>query len=126
MIIMFFAALIGVLMLNIFSLTISIQGLNRAIIYTPIEIFYADTNLDGIKPILDKNKIIEHLDSYYDKSLLKYCSSYEATYYFYNQNDGSMCLEDFCNAVEVDIKIDLTFSYQYHRVMYYELRSNNG
>ena len=127
MMIMFLAAIIAVFSVQFFYLSVTIQGLNRAVISTPIELFYQDAVPVGNRAMWTVDDIIEHLDSYYDKALSKYVKNYEVEYYFYDQYDHSMCVDEYCTAVEISVDADLILTYKYHRVMYYELyRSKNG
>lgn len=127
MILIFIAALIGMFSLQYFYINFTIQGLNRAVISTPIELFYQD--IDPSEKIAKWNveEMETTLNSYYDKTLSKYVKNYEVNYYFYDQYDKSMCVERYCTAVEISVDADVSVTYKYHRVMYYELyRSQNG
>ena len=124
MMIIFIAALMGVFSLQFFYLNWTIQGLNRSIISTPIELFYQDIIPSGGEAKFTVKEIEEHLDEYYQKSLSKYVQEYEVNYYFYNKIDESICVEDYCDALEVSVDAKLLVTYNYHRVMYYELRRN--
>lgn len=127
MIIVFIAALVGIFSLQYFYLNLTIQGLNRAVVSTPIELFYQDIDSTGVIAKWTTEDIENHLNEYYDKALRKYTNNYEVDYYFYDQYDGSMCVEKYCTAVEISVDAKLTLTYKYHRVMYYELyRSVNG
>ena len=123
----FLAAIIGIYSVQFFYLNFTIQGLNRAVISTPIELFYQDIKTVSGEGKFTTEQIREHLDDYYSKSLGKYVKNYEVDYYFYVISDHSMCVEQYCNAVEITVDADLILTYKYHRVMYYELyRSKNG
>ena len=121
------AAIIGLFAVQFFYLNFTIQGLNRAVISTPIELFYQDIESVSGHGKFTVSEIEDHLNEYYQKSLGKYVKSYEIEYYFYEPSDHSMCIEKYCEAVEVTIDAPLILTYNYHRVMYYELyRSSNG
>ena len=121
MIIMFFAAISGIFCLSLFSINFEIQGLNRAIIYTPIELMYGGIDLHAKEPKFNVEELCSKLDYYYEKAITKYTAKYSVDYYFYNKEDDSMCVSELCNAVEISVTATLDFSYQYKRVMYYEL-----
>ena len=126
MIIMFFAVIIGVLSLNLFSLNFTIQGLNRAVINTPIELLYTTIIPDNTHPVFVNRELELKLTSYYDKELRKYTDNYSVKFYFFNKDDYSYCGGIQCQAVEITVRSSLTFNYKYSRTMYYELMSNNG
>ena len=81
--------------------------------------------VEGEEISYDKDELQNALLSYYDKSLTRYVKEYNVGFYYYNISDGSMCLEDKCNAVEVSVNCKLILSYDYKRVMYYQLKGNH-
>ena len=104
-----------------FTLDYSIQGLNRAIIYTPIELMMMDVSSGGDGVKFTSDDIEEHLIEYYDKTLTKYVKDYTIDFYFYNREDESICTSTYCDGVEITIDAKLLLTYNFHRVMFYEL-----
>ena len=121
MIYIFLAAIFAMFSFQFFSLNFSIQGLNRAIIYTPIELMMMDVSNNDNKVRFTTNDIESHLIEYYDKTLTRYVKDYDITFYFYNREDESICTSNYCDGVEVTIDAKLLLTYNYHRVMFYEL-----
>ena len=121
MILTFLSVFFIICCFQFFDLNWTIQGLNRAIISTPIELMYRDVYPDGETPTFTTDTIVEHLNDYYDETLKKYVKEYEANYYFYNKEDESMCVEKYCSGVEITVTSTLNLRYQYRRVMFYEL-----
>lgn len=127
MILMLVSPLIGLVSLQYFALNYSIQGLNRAILYTPIEIMYKGVASLGEKPLISRDDFEYILMSYFDHIIPRYSKEYTVDFYYYNLSNESMCLTDNCEGVEITIDCKLNITYQYHRVMYYELKeSSNG
>lgn len=127
MILMLISPLIGLVSLQYFALNYSIQGLNRAILYTPIEIMYKGVASLGDKPRISRDDFEYIVMSYYDNIIPRYSKDYTVYFYYYNLSDQSMCLTDKCEGVEITINCKLNLTYDYHRVMYYELKeSSNG
>ncbi len=127
MILMLVSTLIGLVSLQYFALNYSIQGLNRAILYTPIEIMYKGVASLGEKPLISRDDFEYILMSYFDHIIPRYSKEYTVDFYYYNLSNESMCLTDNCEGVEITIDCKLNITYQYHRVMYYELKeSSNG
>ena len=126
MILMLISPLIGLVSLQYFALNFSIQGLNRAILYTPIEIMYKGVMSLGDKPLISRDDFEYIVMSYYDHVIPRYSKNYTVDFYYYNLNDQSMCLTDSCEGVEITINCKLNITYDYHRVMYYELKENNN
>lgn len=126
---MIIALISGVLLIisvAMFSFTFSYQGLNKAVIFTPIELFYEDITYTDEGAIFDRNVIKEKLQNYYQKMLPRYCKSYTDQYYFYNIEDESLCTTNNCGGVEITIDAILNLDYRYHRVMFYELTKGDS
>ena len=63
--------------------------------------------------------------SYYNNIIPRYSKNYTVDFYYYNLTDQSMCLTNNCDGVEITINCKLNLTYDYHRVMFYELKENN-
>lgn len=122
MILAFFSAVLLIFSLQFFTLNFSIQGLNRAVIYTPIELFYPEIIERNDKPVIEVSQFKSAMMRYYDRALSKYTDEYKVKFYYYNPEDGSMCFSKFCQAVEITVDAKLILNYEYHRVMYYEIK----
>jgi len=122
MILLLISAVLIVISVQIFAFSYSYQGLNKAIINMPIAILFQDveTTLGGASVKVSDAK--NHILNYYEKSLPRYCKNYETLFYCYNSEDGSMCLSEYCDGLEVTVNATLNLNYTYHRVMFYELR----
>lgn len=125
MILMLISPLIGLVSLQYFALNYSIQGLNRAILYTPIEIMYKGLITLGDKPLISRDDFEYIVLSYYNNIIPRYSKNYTVDFYYYNLTDQSMCLTNNCEGVEITINCKLNLTYDYHRVMFYELKENN-
>ena len=126
MILLLISMLIGVYSIQFFALNYSIQGLNRAIIFTPIEMMYKCVNVYGDKPEIIKNDFEYLVLNYYKNILPRYTKNYEVEFYYYNSSDESVCIYDQCDGVEITIDCKLNVTYDYHRVMFYQIMENNN
>ncbi len=115
------SAIIGLISLQYFGLNYQIQGLNRAVITTPIELMYKSVLVYGEQPMFEKADFEDIVLGYYSAILHKYSNSYHIGFYYYNTIDDSMCLTNECDGVEITIDCKLNINYQYHRVMFYEM-----
>lgn len=122
MILLFISAILVSFTGLLFSLNFSMQGLNRAVINTPIELLYRTVSYEDEILKFEKDRVEADLSHYYSKSLSRYCKDYTVDYYFYNKADGSMCLNNRCDAVEITVNCKLIMNYIFYRVMYYELK----
>ena len=127
MILVFLSAFLLVFSAQLFAINFSIQGLDRAIISAPIELFLKGVTIEGSEVSYNKTDLENTFNSYYQKVLPRYTKQYSVDYYYYNIDDGSMCITSNCEAVEITINCKLIVNYDYSRTMYYELRRvNNG
>ena len=124
MILMLICPIICIFSLQFFALNYSIQGLNRAILYTPIELMYKCVSSYNGTPEFHRDDFEIVVLSYYQNIIPRYSKSYEIDFYYYNIEDESMCLTNYCDAVEITIDCKLNATYNYHRVMYYEMKDN--
>lgn len=114
-----------------YGLAYQINGINRAVICTPITIFESsvkhDLTITNPEVQFSKELVSKKLEHYYSKELSKFTDDFLFEIYFYNIDDDSMCVKDKCEAVEITFDAFLLYQYHYHRVLRYEiLKSNYG
>ena len=111
-----------------YAYSYQVNGINRAIISTPIAIFESSIlhNVNEDNDLLfSKTLIKQKLEKYYDFSLKKFTDKYKFETYFYNPEDSSMCIDEECYAVEVSFEASLIFNFRYHRVLTFEIFDNS-
>ena len=98
-----FSLLIGVLSLHFFTVTYRLNGVHRTLFNVPISIFEASIPLtdESENPSLYFSKVVleEKLNTYFASQLRKYVSSYSLSFYYYNQEDYSICRDDRCTSL---------------------------
>ena len=111
-----------------FTLAYQINGINRVVVATPITIFETSTlnDLDYDYPTLlfSKEILKERLDKFYNYELSKFTSKFTYELYFYNKKNGSMCVQDECDGVEISFSASLIYNYQYRRTVTFEVYEN--
>ena len=113
---------------TIFSLGLQLQSINRIVFQTPkglVERCVPMEYEEDYVPHFDKALLISKLTSYYEKVLDRYTKSVDVDFFFYNVNDGSYCLTDECDGVKITINSKVSFSFVYHRTVYFEIREGN-
>ena len=114
-----------ILSFSSYALAFQINGINRAIVSTPVTIFESSIyhNVDEEEPrvLMSKKIVTEKLEKYYQKEISKFTDDFTYEIYFYNKENDSMCVEDNCNAVEITFDASLMYNYQYHRIIHYEV-----
>ena len=125
MIIILFSALIMIFMFSSFNASLHLQVVNRAVIYTPIDIFEASIEIikrqDENNLYFDKTKLESALDNYYSEAIGNHLSSYTVEKYYYNQSDKSLCVNEHCNAIEVTVSGSYSYLFNFSRTISYEI-----
>lgn len=107
-----------------FTLSYRLQTINRIVINTPVEIFELSipiVNIDESNLYFDKKKLETSVLQYYQNNLSDYFKTYDVSFYYYNQSDESICVNDQCNAVEITIDGIYMFNFHYERTINYEI-----
>ena len=107
-----------------FTLTYRLQTINRAIINTPVELFELSiplVNVDENNLYFDKTKLENKVLSYYSEKFDGLFKSYDVDFYYYNQNDKSICVDDECNAVEITVTGNYFLTFNYEKSISYEI-----
>lgn len=107
-----------------FTLSYRLQTINRIIVNTPVELFELSiplVNVDETNVYFDKNKLESYVLDYYQDNLSNYFKNYDVTFYYYNQVDGSICVNEQCNAVEITVDGIYMFNFHYERSITYEI-----
>ena len=111
-----------------YALAFQINGINRVLVSTPLTIFetsiYHNVEDETPEVLFSKKLVKEKLNKFYSYELSKFTDKFDYEIYFYNQVDGSMCVSDNCNAVEISFSASLMYSYQYHRNIKFEVFKN--
>jgi len=128
MIVAFLSLLAVLLSFQLFTITTDLTVINRVVITTPLALFETSiplvTNEENAPLYFDKRTLEDNLSIYYTDTLDKYTKKISLDFYYYHQEDDSYCIDDKCNAVEVDISATIIFNFLYHRVMFYEIKEN--
>ncbi|HOZ02742.1 MAG TPA: hypothetical protein PKV57_02960 [Bacilli bacterium] len=115
-----------ILSFQLFTITTNLTIINRIVITTPLSLFETSiplvNNEEDPSLYFDKRTLEDNLSIYYSNALEKYTKKVSLDFYYYHQEDDSYCIDDKCNAVEVDISATITFNFLYHRVMFYEIK----
>lgn len=112
-----------------YGLAYQINGINRAVVSTPISIFESSIlhNVEDENPdiLFTRSLVKEKLERYYSYELSRFTNDFSYEIYFYNKNDESMCIKNECDAVEVSFYALLMFDYKYSRTLNFEVFKND-
>lgn len=125
----FIALLLAVASFNFFTVSYKLNGINRTLLFTPISIFEINVPLinsnEEFDLYFDKQSLEKDLTYYYDSHLIRYTGEYDIDYFYVNIDDGSMCTETFCKAIEVTISSEILFGFKYKKAMRFEIRNTS-
>lgn len=125
MMILFLTFLLTIFLFSSFTISLKLQTINRAFIYMPIEIFETAITTFGVdisqKLYFNKSKLSQNLDDYFSENIYNIMKDYWYTLYFYNQEDGSVCTNSECNAVEITLQGHYAYTFSYSRTITYEI-----
>ena len=128
MINVYLAIFVMVLSFNCFTFTYRYNGINRTFLELPRSLLETSIPLatyeDELIVHFDRDEITNNLTYYFDSHLPKYTDEYHLNYYFSNTGDESMCLTDYCTAIEINLKAKVFFLSEYDKTLRYEIRSN--
>lgn len=126
-----FSLLIGILSLHFFTVTYRVNGTHRILFNVPISIFESSIPLvseDSEAHLYFSKEVLEEkLDSYFSSHLRKYVSDYSLSYYYFNQEDYSLCRNEQCTSIEINLKARIVMNFEYDKSASFYIRSNiNG
>ncbi len=124
-----FSITLAVLSFQFFTVTFQLTGINRTLYNVPISIFESSIPLaqEIDVPIMyySKEMLEDKLTSYFDKSLERYTTSYSVDFYYYNQEDESVCRSDYCDAVEITLNAKVMVAMTYQKSARFYIQKNN-
>ena len=125
-----FSLLIAILSLHFFTVTYRVNGAHRTLFNVPISIFETSVPLvsDEEEPTLyfAKSELEDKLNSYFAFHLHKYVSDYTINYYYYNQQDFSICKTNQCTSLEINLKATIVLNFKYDKTANFYIRNNTN
>ncbi|MBE6133277.1 MAG: hypothetical protein E7178_01245 [Erysipelotrichaceae bacterium] len=122
MINIFISLLFIIMSYSFFTISISIQGINRMVINAPRGIFeYSVVSSENGLVYYEQEEIKKRYLSYIEDNIHQYVDKYDLRFRFYNPSTGGLCQEN-CEGVEIKLSSNIAFSFSYSRTMFYEIR----
>jgi len=122
MINIFISLLFIIMSYSFFTISISIQGINRMVINAPRGIFeYSVVSSENGLVYYEQEEIKKRYLSYIEDNIHQYVDKYDLRFRFYNLSTGGLCQEN-CEGVEIKLSSNIAFSFSYSRTMFYEIR----
>lgn len=113
-----------------FQTSFKCGGLNRSLIYLPIEIIKNNVVISDYnsRQILyfNQDDFIMDCDAYFDKISAKYALNLDITYSFYEEDGEALCLDGYCQSVKISLSSNIGFNYIYNKSMLYRIGESYG
>ena len=112
-----------------FTFSYRINSINKVVLNMPLSL--VETSIPLVQEIpepniyLDRNILEENITYYYSRSISRFCESYTIDFYYYNQDDESICKTDFCNAVEIKIEANVFMFVSYSKRARFYIQDNS-
>jgi len=125
MLLIFVVLLLGTLSFQYFNISTKMSCLNRVVINTPRELFSVSIPLyqDDEDPIMyfDKEKLERTVNEYYELNVSKYVETYNTKFYYFNPEDESMCIDEYCSSVDLTFTAKLGLNINYKRLLTFQI-----
>lgn len=115
-----FFTLIASLFINFTFGAMKLSGVNRTFLsmYKGIlesSVAYVDKDGYPIKPYFLQDTLEDYVTNYLDKNLTRYVTHYEASIYYFNKEDETICTSEYCQAVKISLKCDINYFFHYSK-----------
>ena len=80
---------------------------------------------DNNSPYYDQELLKKCVDDYCKKNIAKHTNKYTTSIYYIN-NDDSMCINGYCQAVKISLKADINYLFRFERAMTFTISSIEG
>ena len=119
MLILFIGLSLLIISFSSFTLGFQIITLNRVLTNTPLSIvetsIIQDPYIEEENVLFSKVQFEKRLNYYYEFELKNFKDRYNLDFYYFNQEDRSICMDDECSAVMVKFQANLFHDYHYER-----------
>lgn len=125
MLLLLVVVLLSTLSFEFFMVSSRFTSVNNIVMNTPRELFMVSIPLfqNDSEPYLyfDKSTLEKNVNDYYKNSVTKYVESYNVSFYYLNTGDKSMCLSNYCQAVELNFSAHVCLNVNYEKVLQFQI-----
>ena len=109
---------------------INFSGVNRTFLsmYKGVlesSVAYLDKDGKAISPYFLKETLRDYVEAYLDENLTRYVTHYEATIYYFNKEDETLCTSEYCQNVKITLKCDINYFFKYEKARNFYILDNN-
>ena len=123
----FLAVVFMMVSFSLFYVSTSINMVNRAVLFFPIEIIQNSVNIldadDGEDLYFNRQEMEMEVQSYFDRAIKNYVVSYQPSIIFTNDDNTMICMgpNSKCRGVKIGVQAELYFDIHYEKTMFYSI-----
>lgn len=123
----FLATIFMMISFSFFYISTSVNAVNRAVLYFPIEIIQVTVDIIDVDSGDDLYFNIDGLKmevySYFDRTIKNYVLSYQSSIVFTNEDNTMICIgkNAKCRGVKINVQAELYFNIHYEKTMFYSI-----
>lgn len=125
MLLLLVVVLLSTLSFEFFMVSSRFTSVNNIVMNTPRELFMVSIPLfqNDSEPYLyfDKSTLEKNVNDYYKNSVTNYVESYTVNFYYLNTGDKSMCLNNYCQAVELNFSAHVCLNVNYEKILQFQI-----
>lgn len=123
-----FFSIIFATIINFSMGAINYSGVNRTFLSMYRGLIEASTILvdaDGlpIEPYFDKTKLKAYVTSYFERELTRYVTHYEASIFYFYQDDTTICTSMECRGVKISLDCEINYFFHYSKARDFYINS---
>lgn len=124
-----FFSLLFAMFTNFTMGAISLSGVNRTFLtmYRGIlesSIAYVDVKGNPSDAYFLKYTLKEYVKSYLKENLTRYVTDYTCSIYYFNRDDGKLCVTQYCQCVEISLDCEINYFFHYTKARNFYINSD--
>ena len=125
--ILFFSIVFG-MMINFTLGSIRYSGLNRSlqIMYKGVleaSVVTIDVQGNYRTPYFEKTKLKEYVSNYLENNITQFVNHYDASIYYMNKDNDTMCTKRYCDKVRMSLKADINYFFKFEKAKEFSIIS---
>ena len=123
-----FFSLIFSLFINFTMGAIHYSGVNRTFLtmYKGVlesSVAYINASGNLVTPYFEKETLHDYVESYLEENLTRYVTHYEASIYYFNKEDETLCTSKYCTAVKISLDCEINYFFHYSKARNFYVNS---
>ena len=78
-----------------------------------------------VEPYFKKDVLENYVANYLEENLTRYVTHYQASIYYINEEDESICTSQYCSAVKISLECEINYMFHYRKGKIYYINQNH-